>query len=164
MNSLVLELQSEALDPSSSVLNLLRKASLIAYKLDVQELHEWVQLELNGYSEFSQLPDYRFVTGELKAKNPYHGLIPVMLDSAEISDLISKRPVCESISELEYLVNKNESNFLYLSLPKELEIEIQSWSRPALPLIIRVPTSQFNGIIERTKDIVLNWSRFTNFF
>ena len=158
MNSLVLELQSEALDPSSSVSNLLRKASLIAYKLDVQELHEWVQLELNGYSEFSQLPDYRFVNGELKAKNPCHGLIPVMLDSAKISDLISKRQVCESISELEHLVSKNNSNFLYLLLPKELELEIQSWSRPALPLIIRVPTSQFSGIIERTKNIILNWS------
>jgi AbiTii len=158
MNSLVLELQSEALDPSSSVLNLLRKASLIAYKLNVQELHKWVQLELNGYSKSSQLPDYRFVNGELKAQNPFHGLIPVMMDSAKISDLISKRPVCESINELEYLVSNNNKKFLYLLLPKELELTIQSWSRDPLPLLVRVPTSQFNRILEHTRDIILNWS------
>lgn len=158
MNSLVLELQSDALDPSSSVLNLLRKASLIAYKLDVQELQEWVKLELNGYSELSKLPDYRFVNGELKAKNPFRGWIPVILDDAKISDFISKRPVCESISELEYLISKNNSNFLSLLLPKELELEIQRWFGNPFPLLVRVPTAQLNQILERTRDIILNWS------
>ncbi|ELS03452.1 hypothetical protein Xen7305DRAFT_00031760 [Xenococcus sp. PCC 7305] len=158
MNSLVLELQNEALDPSSSVLNLLRKASVIAYKLDVQELQEWVKLELNGYSQSSQLPDYRFVNGELKAQNPFHGFIPVMLDDAKISDLISKRPVFQPISELEHLISNASRNFLHLTFPKEMELEIQKWLRDPLPLVVRVSTSQFNKVVENTRDIILNWS------
>lgn len=158
MNSLVLELQSNALDSSVPVLDLLRKASFIAYKLDIQELQEWVKLELNGYSKSSQLPDYRFVNGELKARNPFHGLIPVMLDSAEISDFISKRPVSESISELEHLVTKSKSGVLLFTLPKKVELEIYKWFRDPLPLVVRIPISQVKKIVECTRDIILTWS------
>jgi len=46
MNSLVLELQHEALDGKVSVTSLLRKAMVIAKKLQVRELEIWATAEL----------------------------------------------------------------------------------------------------------------------
>ncbi|GAB1541151.1 hypothetical protein NUACC21_38210 [Scytonema sp. NUACC21] len=50
MNSLVLDLQRDAFDPSVSVLNLLRKALVVSQKLALKEFQEWIDFELNGYS------------------------------------------------------------------------------------------------------------------
>ena len=86
MNSLVLELQNEALDEFSSVLNLLRKASIVAYKLDVRELQEWVNLELKEDQKHSQVPRYRFVDGNLLAFNPVRGWIPVISYDSKSAD------------------------------------------------------------------------------
>lgn len=158
MNSLVLELQRDALDSSVLVLDLLRKASVVAYKLDVKELQEWVKFELDGYSKLPQLPDYRFVNGELKARNPFHGLIPVMLDDAKISDLISKRPVSESISELEYMLGESKSGALLFKLPTEVELEIHNWLDVPFSLVVKVPISQVKKIVECTRNIILTWS------
>jgi len=56
MNSLVLELQREAMEKSSSTSNLLRKAYVIAKKLDIQELELWVSNELEGYNGRIDIP------------------------------------------------------------------------------------------------------------
>ena len=50
MSSLVLELQRDAIDPSVSPLNLLRKALIVARKLGIVEFQQWIELELNGYN------------------------------------------------------------------------------------------------------------------
>ncbi|MEG4533665.1 AbiTii domain-containing protein [Microcoleus sp. D2_18a_D3] len=71
MGSLVLELQRDALNPEISVLVLLRKALVVARKLNIQEFQQWVEKELNGYPGRSYLPQYRFMFGDLKARNPY---------------------------------------------------------------------------------------------
>jgi hypothetical protein len=51
MTSLVEELQRDALDSSVSVLDLLRKALVVATKLNIDEFKEWIELELKGYSD-----------------------------------------------------------------------------------------------------------------
>ena len=59
MTSLVEELQRDALDSSVSVLDLLRKALVVATKLNIDEFKEWIELELKGYSGQETVPDYR---------------------------------------------------------------------------------------------------------
>src|SRR4028119_1385784 len=88
MGSLVWELQRDALNREISVLFLLRKALVVARKLNIQEFQQWVEKELNGYPEISYLPQYRFMFGELKAFNPYRGWIPVIVHP-QIHELIS---------------------------------------------------------------------------
>ena len=61
MNSIVLELQKEAIDSDIDISNLLRKTFLIAKKLEINELEHWVNLELNGYGEKDDKPDYRTI-------------------------------------------------------------------------------------------------------
>lgn len=79
MASLVLELQRDALDKSVSTTDLLRKALVVARKLKVTDLVEWLTHELNGYPEGADVPEYRKLQGELKVHNPYHGWMPLMM-------------------------------------------------------------------------------------
>lgn len=102
---IVIELQREALDESISIESLMRKAYLVARKLNLKDFEEWISQEQNGYKQ--EVPEYRNIGGEIKAWNPYHGWIPMVL-SADITDLISKTPIPTSISELQDIYNSSE--------------------------------------------------------
>nr|WP_290224080.1 hypothetical protein [Trichocoleus desertorum] len=156
MNSLVLELQRDALDPSSSVLFLLRKALVIAKKLSIQEFQEWAALELSGYSDGSRLPQYRFVEGQVKARNPYHGWVPVML-SSDLDEFLSSCPMHQPISEIQSLAIRDGSTVL-IFLSKEMEALLMQGMNVPLQPAIHVDRSQIHGILEAVRDIVLNWS------
>ena len=103
---IVIELQREALDEKISIESLMRKAYLVARKLNLKEFEEWISQEQNGYKQ--EVPEYRNIAGEIKAWNPYHGWIPMVL-SAEIADIASKMPIPTSISELQDVYNSSES-------------------------------------------------------
>ena len=74
---IVLQLQAEALDENVDIETLLRKAYLVARKLQLRDFENWISLEQNGYKETP--PDYRIIGGELQAWNPYQGWIPVVI-------------------------------------------------------------------------------------
>ena len=94
MSGIVLKLQREALDKSTRVSDLLRKALLVARKLKVIDLESWILSELNGYSDGSSIPDYRWVSGEIKSFNPYNGMwLPIMFheSQSEIHRTLTRR-------------------------------------------------------------------------
>ena len=158
MGSLVLELQKDALNTSISVLVLLRKALVVAKKLNIQEFQDWIQKELNGYPEKSELPQYRFMYGELKAFNPFRGWIPVMIPS-ELQDFISKRPVHQPISQIESLIENIKNKKLSLiTMPAALEELLRSSDYIPYEIKLHIDPSQAHGMLEALRDIVLNWS------
>ena len=69
MSSLVLELQAGALNSSVSVLDLLRKALVVAKKLGVEDFQKWIELELDGYKQIP-IPEYRLIRGQAKRVEP----------------------------------------------------------------------------------------------
>lgn len=103
---IVIELQREALEDNISIESLMRKAYLVARKLNLTEFEEWINQVQNGYK--GQVPEYRYIVGEIKAWNPYHGWMPMVL-SADIADMISKMPIPTSISELQDVYNSSDS-------------------------------------------------------
>lgn len=103
---IVIELQREALEDNISIESLMRKAYLVARKLNLKEFEDWINQEQNGYK--GQVPEYRYIVGEIKAWNPYHGWIPMVL-SADVADMISKMPIPTSISELQDVYNSSDS-------------------------------------------------------
>ena len=103
---IVIELQREAMDNNISIESLMRKAYLVARKLNLKEFEEWIVQEQNGYKD--QVPEYRNIAGEIKAWNPYYGWIPMVL-SADIADMISKMPLPTSISELQDVYNSSDT-------------------------------------------------------
>lgn len=103
---IVIELQREALDENISIESLMRKAYLVAKKLNLKEFEEWIAQEQNGYED--HIPEYRNIMGEIKAWNPYHGWIPMVL-SAEMADITSRMSIPTSISELQDVYNSSEN-------------------------------------------------------
>ncbi len=61
---IVIELQREALEDNISIESLMRKAYLVARKLNLTEFEEWINQEQNGYK--GQVPEYRYIVGEIK--------------------------------------------------------------------------------------------------
>ena len=104
MSSLVQELQQDALNSSVSTLELLRKALVVATKLNIPEFEEWIEFELSGYSNGKNIPSYRYIVGPVKGWNPFNGWLPILGDDEEIMSQISKMPIQQSIAELEDLM------------------------------------------------------------
>ncbi|MEE4223050.1 hypothetical protein V2I93_18185 [Pseudomonas viridiflava] len=118
MDSLVLELQRDALDRTIHITDLLRKALLVSRKLKIKDLEDWLNGELNGYDN-TQIPDYRTVSGELKVFNPYNGWNPVMLNDKEWQDLLCTRKLEISISQIENLVQSSKGGTFLIKFPAE---------------------------------------------
>lgn len=158
MSSLVLELQREAVDASVTVLALLRKALIVAKKLNIQEFQHWIQNELDGYREGSDLPQYRFMYGELKARNPARGWIPILIPP-EIHESISRRPVYDPISQIESLIERTRNtNSCLATMPSGLDNLLRSISFIPYEMAIHIEPSQLHAVLEAVRDVVLNWS------
>ena len=99
MSKLVIELQKDIIENKIDTISILRKAKLIATKLNLVDFNHWINHELNGYENYDDIPEYRNIIGEVKAKNPYYGLIPVVMPSS-IAEQLNTRKLYNPISEL----------------------------------------------------------------
>lgn len=150
MTSLVFELQRDAFESSVSVLNLLRKALFVAKKLGVKEFQKWVELELDGYGGEVELPKYRLLVGEIKAKNPFHGWIPVIIsDEPDIAEKFSKTYIRAPISEIEKLVNTGSSgsDVITVSFSKKTELGLMAMFDQPLQAVLHINKAKFYTIL-----------------
>ena len=60
---LVLELQQLASERTNDISDVLRKALMVATKLDLPEFRKWIECELDGYPDDASVPKYRIVQG-----------------------------------------------------------------------------------------------------
>ena len=100
MNSPVLQLQALAEDPKTEILAVLLKAKSIAVKLNLLDLITWVEHEINGYPNKSDVPEYRTGHGIVKGFNYVQGrYLPLDLNgmTAEMIDKITTYTLYESI-------------------------------------------------------------------
>lgn len=157
MSSLVLELQRDALEKTVPTTDLLRKAMVVARKLRVTDIEQWISHELNGYPEGAEVPSYRYLRGEPKVLNPYNGWIPLMMSDARQAELLSKRGTSQSIAELEKIALGN-ANFVYMRYPKRTEQSLmKGMDIPMEPAPV-VSNSQIHGILDRVRNTVLEWA------
>ena len=55
------EIRSDLVNESASLANTLRKAKILASEIGLSEFREWVEFELNGYTDWESVPEYRHV-------------------------------------------------------------------------------------------------------
>ncbi|WP_387468125.1 hypothetical protein [Photorhabdus sp. RM323S] len=116
-NSPVLELQSLASDPSSNIVAVLLKAKMIAIKLGLDDLSEWLEYEIGGYPPEVEVPDYKTGKGVVKALNPLRGWIPVDFGDIPpdvVEDVLTYR-LTESISSMQNPHSENGWLRLHMS-------------------------------------------------
>lgn len=159
MSSIVLDLQNEVTKPNCDIVNVLRKAHLIAVKLNLSEFDRWISCELNGYKSGDSIPDYREVRGVLKAFNPYHGWIPTMISDMELENSICNKRVPNSISEIVTLCSQSENGLISEFTGEQLSFFNRIFSSP-LPMkyALHLSGPAVGDIIEKVKNAVLEWT------
>lgn len=160
MNSLVLDLQQEVLKSDCDVLHALRKAHLIAVKLHLIEFDSWIQSELNGY-EINQdmIPEYRQITGQLKAWNPYHGWVPVIMQDSKLEEILCHRKMEESIGEIIELYNKSKGNIV-MTFSADVAAKLDSWSDAPFNTNYSLHVSRhlLKSIVDKVINCLMEWT------
>jgi hypothetical protein len=143
----------------SDLPQLVRRAKVVASKLSVQEPLAWISHELDGYPKDVALPSYRKVPSELKAQNPFHGLIPVEFQKADwVWEHFSITEVRQPIAEIVSLVAGN-GTVLHGGLnPPEMDLLRKLGADVRLPMVRVMSKSAVERIIDGVRTPVLNWS------
>lgn len=160
MSSLVLDLQQEILKPDCDILNALRKAHIIAIKLKLTEFDAWIQGELNGYETNQDLiPDYRKISGQLKAWNPYHGWIPVIMQDSRLEEVLCHRKMEDSIGDIIELYSKSKGNII-LTFSADVAAKLDSWSNAPFNTnySLHVSNHHLKSIVDKVINCLMEWT------
>ena len=157
MGKIVLELQKNAIDPNIDTVTLLRQAYVIAKKLNLTEFEQWVTQELNGYELNAEIPDYRKLSGELKAFNPYRGWIPIIIDISKAQEILSNYRVKESISHLMSVLSAGKG--VIVPFPVDVLIQMGFRVDPTISQYsLFLNEHSVESIVETVKNTLLDWS------
>lgn len=159
MSSLVLDLQKDLLQSDCNILNALRKSHLIASKLKLSDFDTWIMSELNGYSS-GDIPDYRLVKGNLKAKNPINGWIPVVFGDNKTERSFCEKKLPNSISEIIELskMPSEETVFIHFSAEETKKVIRMSNMPMPMPVVLVISPHQLKDIVEKVKNCILEWT------
>lgn len=150
------ELQQMTLDNNVNVEKLLREAYLLSIKVMHKDMEEWINNELNGYKDVDNLPDYRYLHGELKAYN--HGIwIPMQFGKKEQAEFFSVAPFKESISGIVEAYNNSNGLASYSITDEWTQILNKSGSFPTIYNFF-IPTGQLKQIICSIQNKILCWT------
>lgn len=157
---IVLQLQELASDSEHDIADLLRKALVVATKLQLSDFKGWVLSELNGYTDMNALPEYRRIRGDLRAQNPYHGLIPFIINEPEILEIVTQILVRESVSSVQQLLDSRESGSICFFFGPEQEaalMRMQGGLAPLRPVRVVGP-NQLTSILNAVRTRMLEWA------
>lgn len=157
MTGLVLELQSDALNPEVAVDDLLRKALVVSRKLGLSEVQEWVGSELGGYAT-GEVPPYREIRGELKFFNPVQGRwVPAHIPHDDLADSIRKQNCFQSVGELRDLLAGN-AKVLLIKFPAGAQQQLMDMFQEDMEPALHVPRQAFVKVLDAVRNKVLDWS------
>lgn len=158
--SLVHQLQAEAIDDSASISGLLMKAKLVASKLGLEDITEWIEFELGGYPSRAQVPPYRRFVNQPQAFNPYVGWIPIELGGLPQKLIYEFTTIYiqESISNVEK--HALDSGRLEVRMPETLceMLYAGSDSHSRFKISWRFSSFSLNGILSAVRGRILSWS------
>lgn len=158
MNGLVLELQSDALNPGVDVIALLRRALVVSKKLDLADVVEWLECELNGYNNGQDIPDYRKFHGTLKMRNPYHGWQPVMFADTKLANILSEKATPQPLAELEHMLKTGgDGQIIFQFQGEHLEI-IHRMTGHTLEAALFLSKASLSRAVEAVRTHVLEWA------
>jgi hypothetical protein len=153
--SLIHELQLDATNDEVSVSNLLRKALIVAAKLEVPDVPEWLEKELSGYRGGDTLPSYRVVHGAVKARG-LRGWLPAQFPTNELEETVSKKYIYDSVAQIEAL--RNQDGMLAMSFPAEAAQALQQMFAHETEFICVLEKTKFDAIVDEIRNQVLRWA------
>jgi len=160
MNSIILELESQAINPNCDIVTLLRKAHVIASKLNLNEFDTWIMWELNGYTNYDDVPEYREIYGELEGWNPSLGwisVIPISEKAAVTQNKFCTQRLHQSISELIELYNNSKDNHFVISFTNASDY-LSKCTNFSTKYRLRFSTHFLKSIVEKVRNCILEWA------
>lgn len=160
MSSIVLELQHEALDGTIRVSTLLKKALLVATKLNQKDFINWIDTEIGGFKAGQEIPPYRQLSGTLKAKN-FGRWIPVVMNSSEEQELLSMTVLAEGISALESMLEqRSKSSIVGIPVTNEARVLLNQMTNSNFDtdFIRELQFSQVAQVIDTVRTVILKWT------
>ena len=132
----------------------LRRVKLAATKLGLGTVEDWVEKELNGYTELP-VPEYRIVHGRAIARHPYRGWEPI---GGSIKSL-SVRHVAQSIASLEALADAPRDASITFPFSDEVVKRLNDYNDVAgWPAVLEVDRSGIISILDRVRTLILDWA------
>ncbi len=157
MTGLVEEIQRDALNSQVAVSTILRKVKAAAAKLSLGPVVGWVESELNGYT--GELPNYRKLHGRPQALNPYQGWIPIIMQTAEMNEELSRANISQSIASLEDLIANNPGGFVQFPYPPALIMALnESMDVEYGSMANHVSITQIVSIVDAVRNAALDWA------
>jgi hypothetical protein len=153
--SLIEQLQMDAVDRDVRTSDLLRKALLVASRLDIPGVPEWINKELSGYELKDEVPIYRTLHGRVMART-FRGWIPVQFPTSELQAKVAEQSVYQSVATIEDIlsedgdprINFSPESQQILQTMFQLETEFTCvHSRPSLA-----------AILDEVRNRILRWS------
>jgi len=161
MSSVIIELQKEVLDSTKSVLDLMRKAKLISAKLWLDDFSNRIKNELDWYKdEKSVVPNYRQIVWQSKALIMYQWRwVDVLAEDEKMNELITKRWLSQSISELEDLLqNRSQDWSLQMPYPAWMQIQMAEIFWHDKKYILMISYTSLVWVLSTVRDILLDRS------
>lgn len=136
---------------------------MVATKLKMEKFREWASNELHGYPDKAELPKYRKVGCQLRVRNPYRGLQPIVFEDAAIGAALEQADVRQPIGGLAKLMLSDEKGgHITYSMPPSvtrslIKIQEDAFGIALEPLRI-VPFTSIAAILDAVRTTVLEWA------
>jgi len=132
---------------------------LVAAKLNLDEVLEWVEHELSGYPDDAALPEYRDLTGQVKFFNPVHGWRPVIFQDDEMENFISRCPVYQSIASIEeVLVRSTDTNYLICPFSGRKQARLAEMLGFNTEFRAHISPAAIFSVLDNVRNRVLDWA------
>jgi len=155
-SSLIDELQLDAANAAVPVSSLLRKALMVAAKLEVRELPGWINKELSGYRHDDTLPSYRILFGQVKGKI-FGRWLPVQFPDNDVEGKITERRLEGSVADIEALLGRDGK--LTLGFPAEAQQFLQELTgQPQAQFATFIERARLAAILDEIRNQVLLWA------
>jgi hypothetical protein len=130
---------------AASVSDLLRKALMVAAKLELADIPEWLDKELSGYAACDQLPAHRILHGRMMAQT-FQGWIPVQFPTNSSEETFTRRPIAGPVAEIEALMTTGDGE-LRSGFPAEAHQILQKMFQRTTQFCLVLDRPSFQGII-----------------
>jgi hypothetical protein len=170
-DTLLHQIQMEAVDSDYDLASILRKCRVLAQRLNNSDLKLWVVNELEGYRAEDNLPDYRVLSQPLLLGDYFGAFgaqlrnvqIPISAVMEEFREDIMGLKITRGVREIQEQIANSDKGFLKIAVPPEAHAAIRNEQVRAdmvLASVVKiVDTSFLQGILDTVRNRILNFTQ-----
>jgi len=169
-DTLLHQIQMEAVDGDYDLASLLRKCRVLAQRLNNSDLKQWVVNELDGYGTEAELPSYRVLSQALLLGHYFGAFgaevrniqIPTSAVLEEFREHVVGVRFTQGVREIQEQIANSEKGALRIAVPPEAHAAIhdtQIREDMVLASVIKIVSTSFlQGILDTVRNRILNFT------